>query len=347
MESLKNNKILAAVFWGALLGALALGVLAYFSYSSYTDSLTELQDVNRKLVSAEGAKLYPNEENQNKLAAAVNEYEGAVGGLTQVLLHLQKPAVSILDTEFQAALKQRISEVKGAADGKTALPKDFNLGFDAYTKSLPKSPEASRQLNDYFEAVSAIVNACIDSGVASIDTLERSELDIEKPDAPPPPPPTKAELKAAKSKSRSKGKGKVAVPVQMTQVVERRQLTLQLTTDQTPLMNLMNTLADANQMPFFTVVRLAHIENEKQAGPSTNISAPRASTPSREEPAPQPENDGAASGQAPKPAAVEVIVPEKAASPDAIAVMGHEKLKVQLIIDIVRYQEASTAAASK
>jgi hypothetical protein len=345
MESIKNNKILSTIFWVAIIGTLGLAVLAYFTYHSYTESLTELEADSRKLASAEGAPLYPNQENVEKLATQVNEYETAVGGLTQVLLHLQQPAKPILDTEFQSVLKQRISDVKASAEGKTALPKDFNLGFDAYTKSLPKSPEAARQLNDYFEAVDAVVNACINSGVASIDSLTRTELDIEKPEPPPPPTETPAQKKAT-SKSRTKGKAKASTtPVQMTQVVERRQLILLLTTDQVPLMNLLNTLADANQMPFFTIVKLAHIENEKQEGPLTSTSVPL--PPPTNEDAEAPVTPSAnPDGSAPAaPTGPEIIMAAKPSATDAIAIMGHENLKVQLNVDIVRYQEAPTTAS--
>jgi hypothetical protein len=303
--------------------------------------------MNGKLKRAESAPLYPNAENLQKLETEVNAYSAEVSKLTKTLLHLQLPAEPIGLTEFQQAFKDTLSQSKAAAEAaKVGLPKDFALGFPRYASETPKSPEASRQLMDYVKAVDAIVQGAIKSGVASIDSLQRSELEVEKPDAPPPPPPTPAE---AKRRARLKTSNKEAPPpVQMAQVTERRTVTLGLTTDQEPLMNFMNLLADANAMPYFTVVRQFHVENEKQEGPPKNIQIP---TNSSSEPKDGPVASSVAAepveGEAPAAPKVEIIEAPKAAAPDALAIMGHEKLKVHLEIDIVRFQDSAEAAPAK
>jgi hypothetical protein len=347
MESIKNNKVLATLLGIIIAGFVGLAALAYFAYSTYSESLLELEAMNSKLVKVEGAKIYPTAENVEKLDKQVTDYEDSVEKLTRVLLNLQQPAPAVIDTDFQAKLKQSIGDIKEqAAQAKVELPKEFNLGFDVYTRSLPKSPAAAEQLNDYFMGVDAVVRACIKSGVSSIDDLKRSELAIEKPDAPAPPPPTKAQLRTRK---RSKGNAAPAKAIALTQVVERRQLTLNITSDQDGLISLLNMLADANTMPYFTVVRQLRIENEKQEGPSRGqVLSSQISSGAQFDPG-NSSNDAPASG-APEEGAVakptEIIAP-KASAPDAVAVMGQEKIKAQLVIDVVRFQEVADATETK
>ena len=116
-------------------------------------------------------------------------------------------------------------------------------------------------------------------------------------------------------------------------MVERRQLNLTITTDQKPLQALMNALASPSKMPYFTVVRNIRVENEKQEGPSRNapIDLGKETDVTKPEPEHKTEN---AENAAPK---VEVITAPKAAKPDAVAVIGGEKLKVYLEIDLISF----------
>jgi hypothetical protein len=333
MDWIRENKTLATIAGIFLAGALALGALLLVSHFSYGESLETFTSKASQLASKERAPLYPNEANVKALEEKVAGYEEKVGSLGTVLLKLQVEAKDMTDTDFQAKLKQQIADIRAKADAaKCKLPKDFAFGFDTYTVSLPRSPAAARDLNDFFDSVSAVVNASIDAGVGSIDTIARSELAVEK-DAPrAAPEPTQS------SKSKAKGKpkmaGKATKPVkEVTQVVERRQLTLVLTTDQRPLQTLMNNLASPSKMPYFTVVRNLRVENEKQDGPLRNAPMPEAqhgSTSEAQEPSPKPGGENVA----PK---VEVITSPKAANPDAMAVIGNERLKVYFEIDIIRY----------
>jgi hypothetical protein len=341
MDWIRANKTLATIAGIFLAGALGLGVVLLLAHFSYGDSLEKLTSLGNKVASQERASLYPNEANVTALEAKVSSYEDAVSNLGNVLLKLQIPAKDITDTDFQAKLKQQIADIRAKADGtKLKLPKDFAFGFDAYTVSLPRSPEAAKELNDYFDAVSSVVNAALAAGVSSIDTIQRSELTVEKGT----PAPAREPAKSTKTKSKAKAKpGSKAPkpPKEITKVVERRQLTLTLTTDQRPLQELMNVLASPGKMPYFTVVRNLRVENEKQDGPLRNIPIP--APPSSETNAPKESapKEGA-EGAAPK---AEVIMAPKPEHPDAMAVIGGERLKVFLEIDLIRYVEPAPEAA--
>ena len=356
MDWMRENKTLAAIIGLMVAGGLGLAAVLVMSYFSYAATLEEFQAGSNKVAALKGAKLYPSEENVVAKETAISEYEDVVSRLGLTLLALQQPVKPLTDTEFQARLKARIAETRQKADGRTPtvmkLPKDFAFGFDSYTANLPRSAEAATQLGDYLGAVDDIVNMLISSGVSSIDSIERTELDVEKGKPPPPPEPPK-EAKKTTPKKGAKGKAaekKPAPPKEIAKVVERRTLTLVLTADQGPLQVIMNKFASPSEMVHFTIVRQLRVENEKQEGPLRG-SLPKLdqSTQTIDPSAPVPgaptEPADAKSATVPGLEKAQVIEPVKAALPDAQAVFGEEKLKVYMEIDLVRFLEPSSGEA--
>lgn len=93
-----------------------------------------------------------------------------------------------------------------------------------------------------------IVAAIMTDGVSSIDSFERSQLSVEKDEPKPKPEPVQE--KKAKAKTSPRTGGKQAKPAkEITKVVERRQVTMTITTDQRPLQALMNILASPTKSP--------------------------------------------------------------------------------------------------
>jgi len=348
MDWIRANKSLAGILGVAIAGAIGLGVLLFFSYSTYSESSDSLQTWSGKIAKMEGGKIYPNEANVEAMAEKVSAYEDEVGRLGTGLLILQRDVTSppIKDTDFQGKLKQRIAEVR--EKGKDALQKDFAFAFDLYTRSLPPQ-EATQDLNDYFDGVDAIVSAGLEAGIKSIDLISRSDLGVEKGAQKPKraPAPPKKPVVTPKSKKKGVKEAPVKKPVEITQVVERRVVTLDITTDQAPLQTFLNTLASATLMKHFTVLKVLRIENEKTEGPPTKGAPQTGSNGVKtlnkdgliaavvEEPAPV---DGAA---APKVAVVTAAKPEPA---DVTKVLGGELLKAHLEIDLVRFLEPESDA---
>lgn len=336
MDWIRENKTLATIAGVFLAGSIGVGALLLMSHFSYGDSLAKFEEVARKVSTQEKAALYPSQENVDELSKKVSSYQDEVGKLSDVLLRLQPKSEDIKDTEFQAKLKEKIAAVRAKAEqAKCNLPKDFAFGFDVYTRQVPPA-SAAAELKDYFDSVDAIVAALIDNGVSSIDTLERSELKVEKGEPEPKPEPAASESKS-KSKASTKARGKQAKPAKpITQVVERRHVTMTITTDQRPLQAVMNILASPSKMPYFTIVRNLRIENEKQDGPLRNMPLPaggaEANPESGSKPVESPPKEGEAS--APK---IEVITAPKPLPADAVAVIGGEKLKVYMEVDVVKF----------
>lgn len=361
---LKENKTLAAIVGVMVVGGIGLAVVLFMTYSGYSASLEQYNTASNGLAALQGAKLFPSKEHVEERETAVAEYEAAVGRLGGVLLKLQEPVKPLTATEFQPRLKAAISETRQMADSvKAKLPKEFAFGFDKYTTSLPKNDEVAAQLADYLAAAGAVTNLMIQSGVESIDSFDRSSLVIEGDAPAPKPTPAKVTKKPAKGpKGKNAAATSKAPPVkEVAQALERRTVTVTLTTDQGALQNLMNGLASPSKMVHFTVVRQLRIDNQKQEGPvrgslgKVELDNAGGTVPGF----PKVDETGATAATAPAPAATapagtapkdksKVIEPVKPGAKDSQPVFGEEKLLVYLEIDLVRFLEpAPSEAAAK
>jgi hypothetical protein len=232
-----------------------------------------------------------------------------------------------------------------AISGKpTKLPSESSLGFADYTSSLPKSAAIAQELSEYVDATEAVVRVFIDSGVESVDTFERSLLASEKGETAAPPSVPVAPSKAGKAGVAGKGRAPVATKA-VAEMVERRTLTFTLTCDQGPLQKVLNRLASPSEMPYFAAVRLLRVENEKNEGPlraavtlelnkskSAAVDAAAAEVPQEQVVIGTDGLPVAAAETAPK-----ATGPAKPGIKDAVGVMGQEKLKVYMEIDLIKF----------
>lgn len=336
MNWIKENKSLAGILGVMIAGAIALAVLLFMSYTAYNESVEKWKTTSENVKRLKSAKLYPDPANVAAKEKMVAEYADKVNLLRATLLDskVQQAVKPISETEFQAKLKDRANTVKRLAEGsQVLLPADFALGFDEYTGSLPRTPEVAADLNIHLDVMEKLITSLIQSGVKSVDMLERTKLPNEKAAVAAPVVAPKATK--AKPNSKAKNKTIITAAAAAEPVLDRYPIKLMLTTDQGPFQNLMNTLANPSKLPHFLVVRQLRVENEKLDGPlksEIRISRDTVSTETSAAPAAAP--SGA-------PAGTQVIVPPKAAPKDAITIMGEEKLKLYLEVDYIRFRPAA------
>lgn len=321
MDWIRENKSLAAIVFAGLAGVLGLGFLLFQGFSAYSSSMDSHAMASANLVQLKRASLSPSDANLEAKQEAVQKYVDVAGKLESVLLALQQPEEPISDTAFQAKLKALVAETKEKAGSQgVGLPQDFAFGFEEYTASLPATASAASQLSTYLDAVNAITQLMLDSGVKAITTLERTPLKVEggEKETPAPQP----------TRGRPPGpRGAMQAPTPpAVDAVERRTVELSAVMDQVPLQLLMNQLASPSGMPFFTVVRNLRVENVGQTGPLRSDviipASPEFGTDPSAEPAPE-EN----------PAVIKAAKPEAV---DSVAVMGNEDLRVYMEIDLIR-----------
>lgn len=312
MSWIQENKVPAAILGLTGVGVLGLGYVLFTSWSAAATAQEDFDNTNAQLKTLKSAALAPTPENLAKKQALVKEYETEVGRLTKVLFTLQAADKPITASDLQAKLKTMVASVK--KDGGARLPATFNLGFDQYATELPKDDQVASELSTYLDAVDLVTRLALKSGVHNIITLERSPLPAEKGDAKPA--------------ANAAPKGRAAAPAAAAQsITERRQVTLTVRADQAALQTLLSGFASPSDMPFFTVVRLLRIENEVQQGPLRgpvgNVVPPE---PGVEKPP--------AAGVQPAPK-------------DSQVVLGNEQLRAYIEIDLVKFLNPQTAAASR
>jgi hypothetical protein len=336
MNWIQENKKLAAIVGVMVAGALGLGVWLYMSYATYSEAQTQFGELTGQIKSLEASPLYPNPDNVKAKSDKLDAFQDEVEKMRGVLLLLQQPIKPLSETEFQAKLKERALFVKQkATDAGVALPAaDFALGFEEYSKTLPKSADSSAELSVHLDAMESIVTTFIKSGVKSVDFFDRAKLPSEtggaaaKVTAPAPA--------ARPNSSNKKGQRAAVDPVKAAEpVLDKYTVKVILTTDQLPLQKVMNTLSDFDPkvMPYFTVVRLMRIENTSPEGP---IKSEVKVQPN------QPIQQGIDPGKKIDPTVIPTPQPAPA---DAAVIMGEELLKVYMEIDYIRFRAADSSAA--
>jgi hypothetical protein len=322
MDWIRENKPIAAILGVILVASLALGYVLFDAWSGYTETKEAYLGLGGQIAGLKSSRLAPTDENLKAKKALVDEYASLVNQLGRAMVNLQPPVQPIKDIEFQAKLKTKIAEARKAATlSKMNLPADFAFGFDDYTTGLPKSAEAAAELSNFLDAVDELVRLFMKCGVESVDLLERSKIPQEQDQAAVP---------------QQRG---IAAPA----ILEKRQISVILTLDQGPLQLLVSRLANPSDMPFFTSLRLLRIENEKQDGPlRAEVRLPEVSS----NPSAGSAADPAATPDQTKPASDE-IKPPPPAPVDSVPVIGKERLKVRMEIDLVKFLEAAKGVASQ
>lgn len=343
MNWAQENKTLAGIVGVMVAGGLGLGVWLYMSWSEYSASRDQWQQTQSRITSIRSKKLAPTPENVTLREKQLGDYAEKVNQLRGALLAVQQGAKPISETEFQARLKERATEIRKMATTlglkDQDLPNDFALGFEKYATQPPRSPEMAAELNVHLDAIEKLVSTCLEAGVASIIMLERTKLPNE--DIPPPPKTTPVKVKA-KTTSKSKAKKPVITEQAAAEpVLDRYPIKLRITTDQVPFQTIVNTLCHPGKMPHFMVLRLVRVENSRLDGPSKEeVSQRRQPTP-----APGPDTTtpkpSTTTTEPPKPNTPQVIAPVKPLPEDAFDIMGREMLQVYLEVDYIRFRPAA------
>lgn len=156
MDWIRENKTLATIAGVFLAGAVGIGAWLVISHLNYRGISNEIRRGFTESSAQEKAALYPSQENVDVLAQKVWWIPKRLWeNWAMYCLRLQPKTVDIKDTEFQAALKEKIAAVGAKADqAKCGLPKDFAFGFDVYGKQVPPAAAAA-ELKDYFDSVDA------------------------------------------------------------------------------------------------------------------------------------------------------------------------------------------------
>lgn len=331
MSKGKSNSFLPGYFAVLGLGALGLGYLAWSASSSADDAQASYQSTKDSLDSMQRGTIFPNAENEAKKKKLVDALASKVKTLVDGVSKFQSP-INPAETgeSFQKKLVATDTAIKEAAKGrKITLAEKFSIGFDKYADSFA-SAQAAPKLAAELDAVAFLLNTAMASGVNSIDSFTRAELDIEKAAPPADPTPKPGTRPAAPNPpkpnpQRPAATAKGAPVVEESKVLDRQPMNLVVTGSNIAITQLLSNLANVKPgdsgAHFFTI-RMLRVENSMKNGPDKSVTV---TMEEKEDP--------------------ETKITVKR---DAKYILGDEKVTLFLDLDLVRFVDpASETAAAK
>ncbi len=180
MSWIKENKFLAGLLGGTLLGVVGLYFLASSGGSRY-DAAKERYDAASSEVSTyKKMPLYPSDANRDGKKKALNDYKEATEKLQSAFDAFRpKELKNTSPQEFTNRLKSVNDEVRKAFDDAgTKVPEAFFCGFESYKTNLARSG-ATGILDYQLGAVQNLMLALAKSGATELKNLHRPTLPEE------------------------------------------------------------------------------------------------------------------------------------------------------------------------
>jgi hypothetical protein len=294
-------------FLGAFLAALCVATLLSAWFLFHEKSTASEADARLDASIAELSRLrssapFPNEENLHTTKAQTDSYRDSLLALENELKTRMFPRPPLQPNEFQALLRQAVTEViDRARESKVKLPENFNLGFDEYATSLPNSVAAPR-LGRQLRAIEWIANTIVAAHVQSLQALTRNTLPEEK-EAPSPAPGAKG--RASKGVKPAEANSKI---------VDSTAVDLAFAGSPTAARRVFNQIAAAKEQTY--IIRTLQIRNEIDKGPKRGETAPAQATA-----VPSPRTGAT----------------NKRAEPGISFIVGTEQINVAARIEILRF----------
>jgi len=351
---MKDNKFFTLYGIITAIAVLGSGFFFFKSWSGDKKQFAEYQETADKVGFLKKNKLFPNSANLEDKKAQVAEYLEKSEALRKKLIEAQRDLKDIPQQDFPNILLSTFNKTSDTAKSKgVTLPENFYLGMEIYKDGLPLTP-AVPVLEWQLDGINTFVNILLESGISAIEKLDRERLDVELRDT------EKDKEKNRGNNSNSAGSGGKGADIayEPEAVIDAHRFTITFESEHEAFVAALNKIS--NDPSFFYWVRAMRVENEKKEGPlrgeafvpepapllNEGAAAPAAAPePAPEEvvdPAAAPE-EGAPVGEVPEElvdeiAAIEDVAVFNPAMIDVREIFGTEKIKAQLIVDIVRFK---------
>ncbi|MFK5923473.1 MAG: Amuc_1100 family pilus-like protein [Verrucomicrobiota bacterium] len=314
-----------------LLGAV--GFYCYQGYSAYKEAGGGFNKRRTDLTRLKRSKPYPNEENLGEIGKQVKDYEEKIQHLFKSLDRFQQPLNSnIDDRQFPQILKAKIEAFKILAKKKGFKiegEKEFYMAMDAY-RTTPPDIKAVPLLDYQLGAIEYLLNTLVEVGVSELIDLDRELLPEERT---------------------AGGKSGEDVSIESSAVAAKYPVSLTFETKHPAFVKLVNQIT--NDDKYFFILRALRVDNSAKEGLVKGDGEDGANTPSYV---------NAVGEEAPEDL-VNKIPPDldvpgqvdwmrehggfELQSSDARILLGNEKLRVFMVIDLVRFADASAKVSGK
>ncbi len=247
---------------------LFAGILFYSTRARWSDARQAFDKAAAERGRLQRLDPFPNDANYRKLKVHLENYSAALGKFKEELKKEVAPAPPLAPNEFQSRLRQSvIATLNRARTNNVKLPDKFQVGFDEFTTTLPKTAVAPL-LGQELSQIQMLINILLDAKVDSVTSLRRAPLPEEGAASPTPvPKPTPAPARKG-SPPRGQKSAKPAEPgaTRSTAIlVERNVVDLTFKAAPAAARKVLNEIASSTGQ--FFIIRTLSVRNEKDKGP--------------------------------------------------------------------------------
>jgi hypothetical protein len=248
MNWFRQNRFLGMFFVVSGLLTLGAGWFLVSAKSAWTNASVHLGQTAAELDRLERLAPYPSMENLRKMKAHAESYGNAVAKLKDELRQRGTPIVPLAPNEFQSHLRTTVTAIENKARAnKVKLPDRFFLGFDEFVGSLPNET-AAPLLGEELAQVEWLLNGLLDARIEALTAFHRM--------------PVREERGLAQALPGSPSAAKI---------LERRVVEVTFFSSPSAARRVLNQITGANQP--FCIIRLLHVRNERDKGPSREVAA--------------------------------------------------------------------------
>src|SRR4029434_3473769 len=171
--------------------ALFAGVLLYWRWATWRDARQTFDQAAAERSRFEHLDPFPNDANYRKLQGYLDRYSTALDKFKDELKNGIVAAPPLAPNEFQSRLRQAtIATLNRAHVNNVKIPHKFELGFDEFTTTMPKTAVAPL-LGQELSQIQMLVNILLDARVDSVTAFQRAPLPEELGVTPTPTPKPK------------------------------------------------------------------------------------------------------------------------------------------------------------
>jgi hypothetical protein len=269
MKWFQQNRLLSISLIVFGVCVLFAGLLFYSTRNKWSDARQAFDKVAAERSRLQHLDPFPNDANYRKFKGYLENYSAALDKFKEELKKEVAPAPPLAPNEFQSRLRQAvIATLNRARTNNVKLPDKFQLGFDEFTTTLPKTAVAPL-LGQELSQTQMLINILLDAKVDSVTSLHRAPLPEEgaasRTPVPKPTPDPARKGSPTRGQKSAKPAEASATPSTAT-LVERNVVDLTFKAAPAAARKVLNEIVSSTGQ--FFIIRTLYVHNEKDKGPA-------------------------------------------------------------------------------
>ena len=245
------------------------GLLFYSTRNKWSDARQAFDKVAAERSRLQHLDPFPNDANYRKFKGYLENYSAALDKFKEELKKEVAPAPPLAPNEFQSRLRQAvIATLNRARTNNVKLPDKFQLGFDEFTTTLPKTAVAPL-LGQELSQTQMLINILLDAKVDSVTSLHRAPLPEEgaasRTPVPKPTPAPAQKGSPTRGQKSAKPAEASATPSTAT-LMERNVVDLTFKAAPAAARKVLNEIANSTGQ--FFIIRTLYVHDETDKGPA-------------------------------------------------------------------------------